>query len=157
MKNLIGVDKECATKISTELNILLASYQVFYQNLRGFHWNVAGPNFFELHAKFETMYTDAAVSVDEIAERILKLENTPIHTFNDYIKASIVPQEENVVKDTDTVQCTVNNMSVLLGLEKNILKIASEAEDEGTIVLMDDLIAYQEKAIWMFNAFLKNV
>ncbi|MTI32826.1 Dps family protein [Xanthovirga aplysinae] len=155
MKNLIGIEKASAKQISEKLNELLASYQVFYQNLRGFHWNVTGPNFFELHAKFESMYNEAATAIDEIAERILKLENSPLHNFGDYLKVSKVEGVKNVSKDTATVKHTIENMSQLLKIERKILKLASDANDEGTIVLIDDLISSKEKAVWMFSAFLK--
>ena len=86
MKNLIGLDKAKAYELSGMLNQLLADYQVFYQNLRGLHWNIKGKEFFELHLKFEEFYDDAVIKIDEIAERILTLESEPLHTFSDYIK-----------------------------------------------------------------------
>jgi len=52
------------------LNILLADYHMHYQKLRNFHWNVTGSNFFELHEKFEELYEDIKLKIDEIAERI---------------------------------------------------------------------------------------
>jgi starvation-inducible DNA-binding protein len=55
MKNLVGIDKEKATKLAIQLNDLLANYELFYQNLRGFHWNIKGKEFFELHLKFEEL------------------------------------------------------------------------------------------------------
>ena len=78
MKNIIGIDLEKATKLSRKLNGLLANYQLFYQNLRGLHWNIKGKEFFELHLKFEELYEDAVIKVDEIAERILTLEGDPL-------------------------------------------------------------------------------
>ena len=88
MKNSIGLDKDKAKKLADELNILLANYQVFYINTRGFHWNITGQEFFELHAKFEEIYNDALIKVDEIAERIRTLGHTPLHTFTDYLKTA---------------------------------------------------------------------
>lgn len=67
MKNTIGIDKEKALKLSLSLNGLLADYQLFYQNLRGLHWNIKGREFFELHLKFEEYYDNAVIKVDEIA------------------------------------------------------------------------------------------
>ena len=83
MKNLIGIDKEKAKELVIKLNDLLANYQLFYQNLRGLHWNIKGKEFFELHLKFEELYNDAVIKIDEIAERILTLEGEPLHTFSD--------------------------------------------------------------------------
>ena len=81
MKNLIGIDKNKAKKLTEILNKLLADYEIFYQNLRGFHWNIKGREFFELHVKFEELYNEAFIKIDEIAERILTLEGIPMHTY----------------------------------------------------------------------------
>lgn len=81
--NQIGLDTENSKKLTDSLNILLANYQLFYINARGFHWNITGDKFFELHAKFEELYNDLLLKVDEVAERILTLGNTPLHTFSD--------------------------------------------------------------------------
>ena len=67
MKNIIGIEDKKAKELVVSLNDLLANYQVFYQNLRGFHWNIKGKEFFELHLKFEELYNDALIKVDEIA------------------------------------------------------------------------------------------
>ena len=97
MKNIIGLDKEKATELSRELNDLLANYQLFYQNLRGLHWNIKGKEFFELHVKFEEFYNDAVLKVDEIAERILTLEGEPFHTYSDYLQTAEIKEEKNIV------------------------------------------------------------
>jgi len=70
-KNIIGLDAIKAKKLADLLNVLLANYQLFYINSRGFHWNIKGEKFFELHLKFEELYTDTQLKIDEIAERIL--------------------------------------------------------------------------------------
>ena len=75
--NYLGFDEYQTAKTVKTLDKLLASYQVYYQNLRNFHWNVEGENFFDLHAKFEKLYKDARVKIDEIAERILTLRHRP--------------------------------------------------------------------------------
>ncbi len=83
--NMIGMEESVAFGISEKLNVLLADYQVYYQNLRGFHWNIQGNRFFSLHEKFEELYLSTAEVIDEIAERILTLGHVPLHTFNDYV------------------------------------------------------------------------
>ena len=70
-KTILGLDKKDTEKLVSELNGLLANFQIYYQNLRGLHWNIKGKNFFELHVKFEEFYTDSQVKIDDIAERIL--------------------------------------------------------------------------------------
>merc|ERR1712146_297947 len=88
MNNSIGLDSQKANALAVKLNDLLANYQVFYQNLRGFHWDIRGRAFFELHAKFEEFYLDSIEKIDEIAERVLTLENVPLHAYEDYLKIS---------------------------------------------------------------------
>lgn len=155
MKNLIGLDKDKAQKLTVELNDLLANYQMFYQNLRGFHWNIKGKEFFELHVKFEEYYDDAVLKIDEIAERILTLEGTPLHSFQSYIEASEIQAAKNVTDGASCVQTIIANFGVLIQKERNILALAGDTDDEGTASLMSDYITETEKTLWMLNAYLK--
>ncbi|WP_428742806.1 Dps family protein [Tenacibaculum sp.] len=151
---ILGLDKEKTVTLVNELNILLANFQVYYQNVRGLHWNIKGKSFFELHVKFEEFYTDAQEKVDLIAERILTLQGTPLHTFEDYIKVSKVPVGKNISNDVEAVKLVLNSLSELLKIERNILELSGEAEDEGTNSMMSDFISEQEKTLWMMNAWL---
>lgn len=152
--NAIGLNTEEANKISDALNTLLASFQTYYQNLRGIHWNIKGKRFFELHVKFEELYNDANIKVDEIAERILTLGETPLHTFEDYSKVSKVAVGKNITNDEASVQLIVDSLKSLLVLEREILNLSDEGDDEGTNALMSDFITEQEKTIWMMKAWL---
>lgn len=153
-KTILGLDKNKTTDLAVELNGLLANFQVYYQSLRGLHWNIKGKNFFELHLKFEELYTDAQVKVDLIAERILTLEGIPLHTFSDYNKLARVPVAEDVSNDVEAVNLVVNSIAELLKIERVILEKSEEASDEGTNSMMSDFIAEQEKTLWMMNAWL---
>lgn len=153
-KNHIGLNAERANQLANELNTLLANYQMFYQNLRGFHWNIQGPSFFELHLKFEELYNDAVMKVDEIAERILTLGGTPYHTFSDYLKRSTIKEAANVNDSEGTVSTTLANFKTLLEIERRILELSGEADDEGTNSQMSDYITQQEKTVWMLAAYL---
>lgn len=155
MKNLIGIDKTKADKLSSELNDLLANYQLFYQNLRGLHWNIKGKEFFELHLKFEELYNDAVLKVDEIAERILTLEGEPLHTFSDYLKTAEIKEEKSVTVGQQGVEIVVKNFSTLIQKERIILSLAADAEDEGTVSLMSDYISQTEKTLWMLSSYLR--
>ena len=154
MKNLIGIDKEKSDELSEKLNQLLADYQLFYQNLRGLHWNIKGKDFFELHEKFEEYYNDAVVKIDEIAERILTLDGVPLHTFTDYIKTSNLKEEKSISNGLDGVRIVVDNFAVIITKERKILDVASDANDEGTVTLMSDYISQTEKTLWMLNSYL---
>lgn len=152
--NHIGLDTEKSEVLATRLNELLANYQLHYQNLRGFHWNVKGQQFFELHLKFEELYNDAVIKVDEIAERILTLGSTPFHTFSQYLRSSTVKEQNDLTDGPECLAAVLTDMKVLLELEREILDLASDANDEGTNTLMSDYISKQEKVVWMLNAYL---
>ncbi|UMB55018.1 DNA starvation/stationary phase protection protein [Lutibacter sp. A64] len=150
----IGLNKQETDDLAVSLNELLANFQVYYQNLRGLHWNIKGKSFFILHEKFEELYTDSQEKIDLIAERILTLGGTPLHTFNDYVSLAKVPVGKDVTNDVESVKLVVSSLSELLKIERNILGESDEADDEGTNSMMSDFIAEQEKTIWMLNAWL---
>lgn len=152
--NSLGLDPSKTKKIANQLNDLLANFQIYYQNLRGIHWNIKGKNFFDLHVKFEELYTDANMKVDAIAERVLTLGETPLHTFEDYTNVAKVPVGQNISNDENAVELIVNSLTELLQIERDILNASDEANDEGTNSMMSDFITEQEKTVWMMNAWL---
>jgi len=151
---ILGLDKVKVQDLTVSLNELLANFQVYYQNLRGLHWNIKGKSFFELHVKFEELYTDSQEKIDMIAERILTLEATPLHTFKDYTDLARVPVGKNISNDTESVRLIVTSLTELIEIERGILNESDEAEDEGTNAMMSDFIAEQEKTVWMLKAWL---
>lgn len=153
--NAIGLNDKQSVELAESLNELLANYQLFYQNSRGYHWNIKGDKFFELHVKFEELYTDALLKIDEIAERILTIGHTPLHTFTDYLKLSSVKESKNVGDGKKAVANVLDAFKVLLQIERKILALSAKAEDEGTNALMSDYIRQQEKSVWMYAAYLK--
>lgn len=153
--NAIGLNDEKSKQLAVKLNELLAAYQVFYMNARGFHWNIKGDKFFELHLKFEELYTDLLTKVDEVAERILTLGETPLHTFQDYLNISEVNVVSNVSSGPAALQEVLDAFKVLLVRQREILILSAEANDEGTNALMSDYIREQEKLVWMYSSYLK--
>lgn len=154
-KNNIGLDLTKTKKLATQLNLLLANYQLFYINARGFHWNIKGEKFFELHVKFEELYTDALLKIDEIAERILTLGHTPAHSFSEYVELAAIKEIKNVSDGKKAVAAVIDAFSVLLSIERALLDLSADANDEGTNALMSDYIRQQEKQVWMYSAYLK--
>ena len=152
--NSIGFENKVAQELASDLNSLLANFQVYYQNLRCIHWNIKGKRFFGLHVKFEELYNDANLKVDEIAERILTLGETPIHTFEDYIKNTKVPVGKNISTDEKAVRLILDSLTELLTIERGILNKSEDASDEGTNSMMRGFITQQEKAVWMMKAWL---
>ncbi|MCF6401531.1 DNA starvation/stationary phase protection protein [Chitinophaga filiformis] len=151
----IGLEKKTSKELAHKLNTLLATYQLFYMNVRGFHWNIRGDKFFTLHAKFEELYTDALTKIDEIAERILTLGFTPTHAFSDYIEQSTVVEVKNEGKDIVCVQHVLSGLQSLIEIEREVAAVSSEVGDDGTNDLITTYIREQEKLVWMYNAYLK--
>ena len=153
--NKIGLNTVKAKELAFELNDLLANYSVFYQNVRGFHWNIKGNKFFELHIKFEELYNNLILKIDEIAERILTLGSLPNHQFSNYLSASTIKELNETTKDIIAIESIVSSFTTLINIQRTILKLAQEIEDEGTASLMSDNIREQEKLIWMYGAYLE--
>ncbi len=154
--NKIGLEDKQVKELIDKLNDLLANYQVFYQNVRGFHWNIRGKKFFELHVKFEELYDDLHAKIDEIAERILTLGGTPLHTFEDYKNTSKVKAIKDASGDETCVQGVLDAFSVLLEKQRVILELSDKMDDEGTNALASDYIREQEKLVWMYSSWLNS-
>ncbi|WP_411360989.1 Dps family protein [Pseudidiomarina sp. YC-516-91] len=152
--NVIGLDQHHAEKLAEKLNELLANYQIFYMNVRGFHWNIKGKEFFELHAKFEETYNDLLLKVDEIAERILTLGQRPLHAYSVYIKSSQIEEVKDVRDGKACVREVLDSYRVTIRLQRELLELAGDAGDEGTSALMSDYIKEQEKTAWMLTSYL---
>jgi len=151
--NSVGLDTKQSEALAVGLNDLLAAYQVHYQNLRGCHWNITGPTFFELHAKFEELYTKAQVFIDVLAERILTLEGSPLHTYSSYLKHSAVKEQRDLSGAKETVACVMAGMTTLIGLQREALKLAEKAGDEASSTMVGDNITAMEKDLWMLRAY----
>ncbi len=149
----LNFNTEKAKNTSKELNILLADYHMYYQKLRNFHWNIVGHNFFDLHVKFEEMYDDAVLKIDEIAERILTLRYQPTSNYSEYIKTSSIKESNSDIKDTDMVNILLDDHGLLLKQMSKVVEIAGEAEDEGTIDLIGAYIRELETTSWMLDAW----
>lgn len=152
--NAIALDVDDSKVLAEKLNVLLADYHVFYMNVRGFHWNIKGHKFFELHVKFEELYTDMAVKIDEIAERILTLGHTPLHTFEDMLRHSKVAPTRNVSDGFECVKHILQAFREILVAQRELLDLSGDANDEGTNSLMSDYITEQEKLVWMYTSYL---
>jgi len=152
--NRIGLHEASASQLAEKLNELLANYQIFYMNVRGYHWNVKGPQFFQLHEKFEELYTDLLTKVDEVAERILTLGHQPVHAYSDYVEISRIREDKNVSDGKACVEGVLAGYQVLIELQRELLSLAADADDEGTAAQAGDYIREQEKTVWMLASYL---
>ncbi|MDX2286840.1 MAG: Dps family protein [Bacteroidia bacterium] len=153
--NSIGLDAQGSRVLASKLNQLLANYQVFYMNVRGFHWNIRGEKFFELHAKFEELYNNLLLKVDEVAERVLTLQQTPLHAYTDYLAQSAVKEVRDVNSGREAIAHILDAFREVLVLQRELLALSAGTGDEGTNALMSDYIREQEKLVWMYSAYLQ--
>jgi len=152
--NAIGIEEKGAKALAKNLNDLLANYSLFYQNVRGYHWNIKGEKFFELHVKFEELYNDLLLKIDEIAERILTLSHAPEHQYSEYNRISEIKESKEVNDGFKAVENILSSFTILIQKQRSILNQSAELDDEGTNALMSDYIREQEKLVWMYSAFL---
>ena len=153
--NSIGLESSKAEYLSEKLNELLANYSIFYQNTRGYHWNIKGEKFFELHLKFEELYNDLLLKIDELAERILTLGHSPKHNYSDYRTISKIKESSQVSDGVKAVENILSSFQTIIILQRELLTISSDADDEGTNALMSDYVREQEKLVWMYSDFLR--
>ncbi len=152
--NRIGLDTDKSKELADLLNDLLANYSTFYQNTRGYHWNIQGDKFFELHLKFEELYNDLFLKIDEVAERILTLGHVPQHKFTDYLDKSEIPESNEVTNGIKAIEEILEAFKTLLTKQRHILDLSADINDEGTNAQMSDYIREQEKLVWMYSAYL---
>lgn len=152
--NSIGLDVELSKELAQKLNTLLANYSVFYQNVRGYHWNIRGQKFFELHLKFEELYNDLVLKIDDIAERMLTLGHAPEHRYSEYARLSSIKESAQVADGLAAVENILGSFKTVIMLQRELLDLSDKADDEGTNALMSDYIREQEKLVWMYSAFL---
>lgn len=151
--NYLGMDKDKVEGTVNELNTLLSNYHLYYQNLRNFHWNIQGENFLDLHEKFEELYDDARVKIDEIAERILTLRMRPVSQFSSYLDRAEVSEAGKVEEDLEMVNITLENHRIIIENMRRVIKAADAVSDEGTIDMVGGFLSNLEKVSWMLDAW----
>ena len=127
---LIKLNESGANNVVASLQQLLADFQVYYTNLRGFHWNIKGHDFFILHSQFEKMYK-----------------------FSDYLKVANINEVDKISNGEQALNNILQSISYLIGEERKILSIASQSGDEVTVSMMSDYLKEQEKLVWMLTAY----
>ena len=139
--------------LTDRLSALQADATVFYQKLRNYHWFVTGPQFFELHVKFEEMYDDWAQKIDEIAERILALKGRPLPTLAEVLKHATLSEETGAPAAAQMVQ---NIHDDLITLSERFMQARAAAEEVGdstTVNQFDGYIDQMQKTLWMLRAW----
>ena len=143
-----------AVQVIQPMNKLLANYQIHYQKLRNFHWNVRGGDFFELHDKFEELYREAQANIDETAERIRVFGQTPLSTYKEYLDNSHIREVGTDIRPRDMVKEVLSDFRILIETMNEVIESATESGDTSTVDLVNGFRRKVEKHHWMFSAFL---
>jgi|SRR5690606_22066845 len=157
MNEVIGIPEEKARGLSQSLNQILAEMQLYYQNLRIFHWRVTGPQFFTLHAYFEELYQAARADIDAVAERILTIGGTPEGNWSRYLQMAVIPEASGKGEAEAMVSEVIDNHRVLIENLRRGIDKAQLAEDEGTADMLTGMLQALEKSSWMLQAWRKGV
>ncbi len=148
----IGIDANDRVKIADGLKNLLADSYTLYLQTHNFHWNVSGPQFRELHLMFEEHYTELAVAVDDIAERIRTLDVIAPGTYKEFARLSSIKEVDGVPSAEDMVDILTKGHEQVVKTSRQVLKLAQEGDDESTAALVSDRMRIHEKTSWMLRA-----
>ncbi|MEA5583227.1 Dps family protein [Nodularia harveyana UHCC-0300] len=151
----IGIDDANRAKIAEGLSRLLADTYTLYLKTHNFHWNVTGPMFQTLHLMFETQYTELALAVDLIAERIRALGHPAPGTYSEYVKLSSIPETPGVPKAKEMISLLVEGQEAVVRTARSIFPILEEVNDEPTADLLTQRMQVHEKTAWMLRSLLE--
>ena len=151
----IGIKQQDRLSIAEGLKCLLADSYTLYLQTHNFHWNVTGPHFRELHLMFEEHYTELAVAVDDIAERIRTLDVPAPGTYKEFAKLSSVREVDGVPDASDMVDLLTQGHEQVVKTCRKVLKLAQDANDESSAALVSDRMRSHEKTAWMLRATQK--
>ena len=136
------------------LNQQLSDWNLLFVKLHNYHWNVKGGDFFTLHEKFEGLYNEAALHIDEIAERILALGAPPAGSLKEYLELSTLSEATGQENSREMVRQIIADFKTIVANTKEGIVLAGDARDETTVDLLTQIHVALEKHIWLFTAFL---
>ncbi|MFF5994166.1 Dps family protein [Lysinibacillus sp. KU-BSD001] len=142
--------------LDNQLNELVATWSVLYTKLHNYHWYVNGPSFFTLHTKFEELYNEVTLNLDEIAERILSKGGKPVATMKEHLVLSHVKEAEGNESAEQMVQITIDDFKIVMKALKEAMESAAAEGDDRTEDLLNANYQSLEKHAWMLSAFLGN-
>ncbi|WP_026673896.1 Dps family protein [Alkalihalobacterium bogoriense] len=137
-----------------KLNRQLANWNVLYTKLHNYHWNVTGPDFFTLHAKFEEYYTEAATHIDAIAERILTIKGKPLASLKEYLEVSTIEEATGAERARDMVASLATDFETLIEESNEVIEKSTDVNDESTGDMFIQIKTSLEQHTWMLKAYL---
>ncbi|MEQ9368979.1 Dps family protein [Coleofasciculus sp. F4-SAH-05] len=151
----IGISEQNRKEIAEGLSRLLADTYSLYLKTHYFHWNVTGPMFHSLHNMFETEYTELAVAVDDIAERIRTIGYPAPGSYSEFAELSSIPETRGVPEATEMVRLLVEANEAVVRTAREAFPAAERANDESTVDLLTERMRTHEKTAWMLRSMLK--
>lgn len=142
------------TELKQNMNKLVADLNVLYMKLHHFHWFVKGPHFFTLHEKFEELYEEVTGHNDNVAERLLQLNEKPISTLKECLELTTIKEASTIGIDVEMVEELVSDLKTVDEELLATIKLAGEDNDEGTVDLLLGISESFQKHIWMLTAFI---
>ena len=154
MKIDIGISDDQRQTIADGLSRLLADTYTLYLKTQNFHWNVTGPMFVTLHQLTETQYTELALAVDEIAERIRALGLTAPGSWSQFSALSSLSEETGVPSAEDMIRQLVADQEAVARTARSVLPGADEAGDQPSADLLTRRLDVHEKNAWMLRSLV---
>jgi starvation-inducible DNA-binding protein len=151
----IGIDQTQRQAIADGLSRMLADTYTLYLQTHNFHWNVTGPMFNTLHLMFETQYTELALAVDLIAERIRSLGFPAPATYSEYAKLTSIPEVAGVPKAEEMIKLLVEGQEAVVRTARSVFPVVDGAHDEPTADLLTQRMQLHEKNAWMLRSLLE--
>ena len=149
-----GIPKKQREAIAEGLSHQLADTYTLYLKTHNYHWNVTGPMFQTLHLMFETQYTELAMAVDLVAERIRALGVYAPGTYKSFARLSAIGEEDEVPKAEDMIRNLVKAHETLVKTARGVFPLADKAHDEPTADLLTQRMQVSEKNAWMLRSLL---
>jgi starvation-inducible DNA-binding protein len=150
----IGMTDLQRKDIAQGLSHLLADSYTLYLKTHNYHWNVTGPMFNTLHLMFETQYTELALAVDLIAERIRALGFPAPGSYREFLKLSTIPEATANTSASDMIKHLVEGQESIVRTARSTFAIVDEARDEPTADLLTQRMQVHEKTAWMLRSLL---
>ena len=143
-----------ADKITSMLDTQVANWSILYMKLHNYHWFVKGEGFFDLHAKFEELYNEAALHLDAIAERILALKGQPTATLKEMLAIATIKEAAGEETTNQMIKQLVHDFEMIAKETTAGIEAAEAEKDQPTSDMLTGIRQSIEKHTWMFNAFL---
>ena len=150
----IGISEVSRQTIAEGLSRLLADTYTLYLKTHNFHWNVTGPRFQSLHLMFEQQYTELALAVDSVAERIRTLGYPAPGSYSEYARLSSIAETAGVPEAEEMIRLLISGNEAVAKTARSILATAEEAQDEATVDLLVQRMQIHEKTAWMLRSSL---